>query len=168
MKKIITYHNKFDRLLGFIAAGTLFFMMVLIFLDVMLRYFFTRPITGTLELTGEYLMVIIVYFALSYTLKHKGHVRVDILENKISPLFDKIFQVMSNIFALAAFLTLGYFNYVQAMEFIALETTSRGLLNYPLAPALLIISLGIISFCIRLITETIMIFIDNEESELGI
>ena len=62
-KAIIGYIDKvvspLSKCLHWLGATLLFGMMLLTTADVILRYFFNRPITGSFELT-QYLMVMIV------------------------------------------------------------------------------------------------------------
>ena len=164
LENFIKFHNKFDNFLAVLASISLFVMMILVSLDVALRNLFNKPIIGTLEITGEYLMVFIVYFAISYTHKHKEHVSVDLLENIIPKFLEKYFSIFTTFLSLVTFVLLGYYNFKQGLIYIERETTSRGLLEYPLWPALMVISLGIISLCVRLIFDSIKIMKENEEN----
>jgi TRAP-type C4-dicarboxylate transport system permease small subunit len=140
-------------------------MMVWIFIDVALRTAFNSPITGTLEITGEYLMPIIVYFAISYTQKHKGHVNVDLLEQKFSINLKLITRIFSNLCALFIYLLLGINNFQQALESFATDTRSSSLLKYPLGPALIFISVGILLFSLRLLVDSINLIRNKNESQ---
>lgn len=165
MGAINRWLDKVDNFFGYISAAILFLMMVWIFVDVVLRTAFNSPITGTLEITGEYLMPIIVYFAISYTQKYKGHVNVDLLEQKFPKNFKIITRIFSNLCALFIYLLLGINNFQQALESFATDSRSSSLLNYPLGPALIIISIGILLFTLRLLVDSINIFSDKKESE---
>lgn len=155
--------NKLDQFFAYISAAAIFVMMVWIFLDVVLRTTVNKPITGTMELTGEYFMVLIVYFAISYTLKHNGHVKVDLFEHKFSRGAKRVFGLISNGLAVVVMVVLGINNFSKAIEFIEKDIRSVGLLNYSLAPAMMIISLGILVFSLRLVIDSINIILDKKE-----
>lgn len=165
MVAINRWLDKLDNFFGYISATVLFLMMVWIFVDVILRTAFNSPITGTLEITGEYLMPIIVYFAISYTQKHKGHVNVDLLEQKFPKNFKIITRIFSNLCALFIYLLLGINNFQQALESFATDTRSSSLLKYPLGPALVIISIGILLFTVRILVDSINLMRDKNESQ---
>ena len=76
--------NPLVRMIKNIAAGILAAMMFLTAMDVMLRYIFNRPISGSLEIT-EYMMVILVGFWLAYCATVKGLVSVEIVTSRFSP-----------------------------------------------------------------------------------
>jgi TRAP-type transport system small permease protein len=165
MGAINKWLDKLDDFFGYISAAVLFLMMVWIFVDVVLRTAFNSPITGTLEITGEYLMPVIVYFAISYTQKHKGHVNVDLIEQKFPQKFKKVNAFFYHICALIIYLLLGINNFQQALESFATDSRSSSLLNYPLGPALIIISIGILLFSVRLLVDSINTFSDKKESQ---
>lgn len=153
--------DKIDNLLAYLSSAVLFLMMLWIFVDVSMRYVFNRTITGTLELTGEYFMVIIVYGAISFTLKEHGHVSVDFIKNKLSTFKQKILELISNLLAMSVFIILGLNNFQKGLEYFVNDIRSVGLLDYPLAPALMIISLGIFLLTFRLLFNIINIFRDK-------
>jgi TRAP-type C4-dicarboxylate transport system permease small subunit len=83
--------NQFDkglsRVTKWLQAIGLVFLALLMFLtaaDVFLRYFFNRPILGSLELTQAW-MVISISFSIGYTAIVKEHVLVDLFVLKLKP-----------------------------------------------------------------------------------
>ena len=57
-------------------------MMLMTVLDVLLRYFFNRPIVGAYELI-EFTLVIVVFFSAAYTMARGRHVAVDVLISRL-------------------------------------------------------------------------------------
>ena len=155
MKSLTTVFDKIDRVLGWIAAATMFVMMVWIFLDVMLRFLFNSPIQGTIELTGEYLMVILVYFAISQTQKYDEHVKVTFFEEKFSTGLKKMTKILTNLLAAPLFLFIAFLNFQEGLEYAETGIKSVGLLGYPLAPALFIIAAGLFMIAVRLLLEAV-------------
>lgn len=159
--------DKADNFFGYIAAATLFLMMLLVFLDVFFRNIFGSPIQGTLEMTGEYFMVVVVYFGIGYTLKEDGHVSVEFFEDKIPNILKKPFEILGNIVALIAVVVLGYSNFLKGIEYFEKDIRSISLLNYPLAPALMIISLGLLFMAIRLVIRLIDLLTKHPKQEIS-
>lgn len=60
------------------ACATLFAIMVLVFLDGTLRYTINRPLTFTADVVNLYLISAAFLAVLSYTLRHGGHICVDL------------------------------------------------------------------------------------------
>ena len=74
---------RFSSVFNMVASASLFAMILLTCLDVSLRYFFNRPITGTYDLVGL-LGAVIAAFSMPYTMLEKGHVAVEILIQQLS------------------------------------------------------------------------------------
>ncbi len=78
----------FDRLClalawlsGLIAAG----VMTVIFVGVIMRYFFRRPLSGGFELI-EVGMGLMVFTALPWLVRQRGNIRVTVLSDRFPPL----------------------------------------------------------------------------------
>lgn len=162
MKKLTDIFETIDKITSGIAALTLFIMMLWIFVDVMLRTFLNNPIQGTIELTGEYLMVLLVYLSLSYTHKNDGHVKVTFLEEKFPRQIKNITKFVTNLLAACLFLFIGILNFQEGLNYLDQNIHSVGVLGYPLAPALFIISFGLIMITLRLLIECITILFSRK------
>ena len=157
MKKITWLFEGLDKVLSTISAITLFIMMMWNFIDVLLRSLFNSPLQGTLEITGEYLMVILVYLMISNTHKFQGHVTVDVIQKKMSERIRNIAKIITNLISAIFFATICVLNFQEGIDYLNQNITSIGILNYPLAPALFIISLGLAMITLRLLIECIVI-----------
>ena len=155
--------TKTDRFITNISAVTIFIMMIWIVLDVLLRSVFHAPISGTIEITGEYLLVIIVYLAISNTYKEGGHVSVELFAEKFPKSVKKYIKLFTNLIAIIAFTLLGIANYYKALDYFATDIRTTSLLNYPLAPALVIITIGVFLLVINLILESVDILRGKKE-----
>lgn len=61
------------------AAIAIFLIMIVVVIDVVLRYFFNSPLAWAYEFVGIYLMGVAFFFGVSDTLRRNHHVNVDIL-----------------------------------------------------------------------------------------
>jgi TRAP-type transport system small permease protein len=165
MLTLYNWLNKIEKVLVYLSSMTLFLMMLLIVLDVFFRATFNSPIPGTLELTGEYLLVIIVYLSISYTQGKNGHVNVELIQHKFSNTTKKIIKVFSNLLTLFIFSLLGLFNFQQGLDYFANGIKSVSVHSYPLAPALMIITIGLVVFSLRLIIEIVFVFINHKDPQ---
>ena len=75
--------NPISKIVNRIASGVLFFMMLLTIADVFLRKVFSRSILGTVEVS-EFMLLILVFFALAQTEVLNGHVKVDLVMGRFS------------------------------------------------------------------------------------
>jgi len=74
--------GRFLRLLALAGGIVLMLLMKYTVLDVVLRYGFNRPFSGSLDLT-EFAMAVIVFLGIAYCGFTGGHVAVDILERPL-------------------------------------------------------------------------------------
>lgn len=70
----------FDRLLMYLAGAGLFTIMMVIVVDVVLRYLFSAPLSWSYDLISMYLVTLVFFLALADTFRRGGHIKVDLLE----------------------------------------------------------------------------------------
>lgn len=90
------------RVLGLIACLALFTMMLITFLDVIGRYFFTSPLPAAYELTSL-IMPAIIFCALPHVNLTNSHVTIDLLDS-ITPTAVRRWQAGLASFVAAAVL----------------------------------------------------------------
>ena len=73
--------NPLCRLISHVASAILFLMMLLTITDVFLRKVFSKSILGTVEIT-EFMLVVVIFFALAHTEVLNGHVKVDLVMSR--------------------------------------------------------------------------------------
>ena len=98
IKKIDKVHLKLAEIVA--AFSTI--LVLLICLDVLLRYLFNVSFTPVSELEWYFFSVIFL-LGLSYTFKSDRHVRVDVFYNSFSPKFKKWINKLGIIFFLIPF-----------------------------------------------------------------
>lgn len=158
--------EKIEKICLVLSASTLFVMMIWIFADVIMRYFFNSPIAGTMEITGEYFMVVIVYLGISYTLKHKGHVKVDLLESKLPNHIRLSLAVFKDVLVLSILGLMLVSNISLFFDYFERRIVSVGSLEYLIAPTFLIMAAGVLMVSIRLlfnITENVSSLLKYEK-----
>jgi TRAP-type transport system small permease protein len=164
-KKISNAFDVVETICWYISALCAALMMVMISSDAVGRYFFNHPIQGVVEIVEEYLMVILVFLALSMTNKTGYHIRVDLLERFI-PL--RVKRVMNPILQAASFLIIllmmiaSWGSFVRAFKSGEL---SVGMVPYPLWPAYFFVPLGCALLCIRLFKNIVKCFKDDGTGE---
>jgi TRAP-type C4-dicarboxylate transport system permease small subunit len=96
-----------SRVMNRVATVALFCMMFLTIADVFLRKVFSRSILGTVEVT-EFLMLILVFFALAQTEALNGHVKVDLVMGRFSERTQAAVDVITQVIC---FLLFGLFTW---------------------------------------------------------
>ena len=109
---IRSFAHPLSKVMSRVASLFLFFMMLLTIADVFLRKVFSKSILGTVEIT-EFMMVIVVFFALAQTEVTGSHVKVDVLMDRLSERAQRLAEVLTQfggfvIFGLITWFTLGY------------------------------------------------------------
>ncbi|TAK35904.1 MAG: TRAP transporter small permease, partial [Lysobacteraceae bacterium] len=77
-----------------IAGFSIFIIMIIVFLDVFLRYFLQSPLTWSYDLVSIYLVPILFFLVISETFKRNHHVAVDILYLRFSPIWKRIARLL--------------------------------------------------------------------------
>ena len=83
-----------NKVSGTFAGYLVFITLILVLAEVISRYFFNNPI-GLSDEFGGYLLVGITMIGLAYTLKEKGHVRVEMVVDRVSLKTRKWMRVIS-------------------------------------------------------------------------
>lgn len=82
----------FDRVLIGLSCIALFLIMVIVFFDVLSRYFFNAPFSWSYTLIGFYLMTAVFFFAISDAFRFQAHVKIDFMSRYI-PLRIRSFAI---------------------------------------------------------------------------
>lgn len=101
IEKFCAITEKISKVLFNFSSLLLLFMTLSVTIDVLLRYLLSKPTIWVNEVSG-YLLVCIIFFGASYTLRTGGHVKVDLLYEKASLKTRHILTIIAHLF------TLGY------------------------------------------------------------
>lgn len=92
-----------EHVFSLLAAVILLFVMVVVSLDVVMRYVFNRPLGWTYDLISLYLMTALFYLVLSRAFAEGAHISVDILEGRFPPTIRRICHVVVAVASAAIF-----------------------------------------------------------------
>lgn len=90
--KLESFFDRFSDLMGWIAGVLNLLMLINVFYDAIMRYFFN---TGSIALQEMewHLFAMVFLFGIAYALKEDGHVRVDILYDRFSPRWKAVVNI---------------------------------------------------------------------------
>jgi TRAP-type C4-dicarboxylate transport system permease small subunit len=148
LKRVI---NPIVRIINYVAAGVLALMMFLTAADVLLRYIFNRPISGTWELTS-YMMAVVVGFGLSYCALVKGLISVEVLTLQFSDRVQAILNCVTYFLSFCFFALITW----QSILYIKLMFKSNlvsAVLLIPTYPFIAALALGCLAFTLVLLTD---------------
>jgi len=126
LTKIIDPVTRISDIIGRIV---LVFMMLLVTGDVVLRYFFNRPIKGSYELI-EFMLVTLVALGLGYTQSLKEHISITLLKSRWSSAQVSVIENITHLFCLGIFSLITWRSAVEA-EILRVSGTSSGVLFIP-------------------------------------
>jgi len=115
MKEGDFFWRKLNKVLAIISGAATLALILLVVLDVSLRYLFDQPIPGGNEST-ELLLPYIVFLAMSYTLAAGGHVRVSIVLDRLPPRFRYAAEILDSVVGAAFFGILTYYAWLHFWE----------------------------------------------------
>jgi len=136
-----------------LAAGVLAAMMLLTGLDVVLRYIFAKPISGSLELT-EFMMVIVIAFGLAYCALQKRHVRIDLVVSRLPERAQAIMNSISNFAFLVLFVLITWRSFFRMRSMYEGQLTSS-VLFIPKFPFMILMIIGSAILCLVVLKDVI-------------
>jgi len=161
--KIEQLHRSFEswvypisKTVNRIASAVLFLMMLLTIADVFLRKVFSQSILGTVEVT-EFMMVILLFFAVTQTEILDGHVKVDLIMSRFG---ERTQALVDTITQLVCFLLFGLFTWstlVYAEKMRASGEVSQDLW-LPVYPFIYVVVLGCALLALSLLIKSFMAF----------
>jgi TRAP-type C4-dicarboxylate transport system permease small subunit len=139
------------RWLNWIAAVTLIVVMGIVCANVVGRSFWGAPVKGTVDIVSL-LGAIIVGWAIAYTQVLKGHIRIDLLVQRLPPRIQYIIDSVIDLAGLALFALISWQTVIFAKANFEVGELSE-VLKLPITPFASVVAVG----CIAL---TFVLFID--------
>jgi TRAP-type transport system small permease protein len=153
-----------DVLSGHLQAGIVFFLMVMLLVEVLTRYILLSPLSIADEM-GGYLLVSITFMGLAYTWKERGHVRVSLLISRLPAKLAHLIRFITLILATLFTLPLMKACFDLISDSLLFESRSGSWLRTPLAYPQTILLIGAIMLFLQLVAEIIKATIAMGKSE---
>jgi TRAP-type C4-dicarboxylate transport system permease small subunit len=150
--------GRFLRFIALIGGIVLVLLMFYTVADVVLRYAFNRPFSGSLEMT-EFAMVVIVFLGIAYCGWVGGHVAVDILQRPLEHPKLRFIPAILTLISAALFAAVAYQSAAEALG--AMNRTSN-MLRWPHYPFQLIVAFGSALFAVVLVIQGVRGFFGNK------
>lgn len=167
LEKIERLIDRFSDYTGWIAGGLMFVMLVNVFYDAIMRYFFRSGSIAMQEMEWHIFSVVFL-FGIAYALKEDGHVRVDVFYDRFSPKWKAIVNIAGTLLfliPLALLIADGSIWYVkEAYEMQEISGDPGGLTHRYLIKAVIPLSFVflIVSAC-GFVVRNLRIFLGQEE-----
>lgn len=139
-----------NRVLGYVASSFLILLMMITVIDVILRYFFNSPITGTTEIS-QLMMIIIVFPALGWAAIDRAHIRVDLLIRLFPTRPRAVVNSITLVIALGIYIIIAWRSFLES----AVVNRQTSLIHLPFAPFYWLMSVSLAIFCLAILALVI-------------
>jgi TRAP-type C4-dicarboxylate transport system permease small subunit len=162
-------YGRFLRACGWVSQVSTFVMMLLVVANVLGRYLFNKPITGTLEFT-ESLLVLIIFLSVAMTQYDGGHIRVTLLTRRLPRPLARALVVGCMLVGAVFFGWCAYASGRFAYESWTFNEQEWGTVVFPLWPVKFVVFVGILMLAIQFlfdaIAETVMPIAADDDSAM--
>lgn len=149
----------YDRLLGVLMALSCIMLaaaMLLVCLDVFMRYLFNTPILWAMDVC-EFILVGIVSLGMAWLLKDEAHVRMDFLVERLPPRKKALLSAVNALIGAVTLAVILRYGVVEIADLwqrrYAVET---GVLRIPKVSLLIPIALGLFLFFIQFVRQAVV------------
>lgn len=133
-----------------VAVFSLVLLTVVVTYSVMMRYVFNRPQIWTDEL-ATYCLAAIVFFGLAHTLARGGHIRVDVLTDRLPARPRAYLEAVVHLFGVAFCVLFALAGWSAVENYIRRNTYSTGGLDIPLYVPTMILLVGALLFLLLML-----------------
>ncbi|MBA7541241.1 hypothetical protein ES705_33548 [subsurface metagenome] len=140
-----------SRVINGVGTGVLLAMVLLMGVNVVLRYAIRQPIPGTVEME-ELMLVVLVFFGITYAAVQKRHVRVDLVLSKLPQSVRAVINSITSLISLGLCCLLVWRVVVYALEKWQLATQGIAL-KVLIAPFIFVAAFGAALLAIALLVE---------------
>jgi TRAP-type C4-dicarboxylate transport system permease small subunit len=137
---------------GIAASCCIFVMVCTIVPDSIGRFFFSKPIHGTLEL-NMLLMSAIVFLGLAWTQSQRGHVRVEILISRAKPTLRSALNIICWAIAFSLFLAITIGGTEEAINSVRIGENLWGVKKFPVWPGKILAAFGSGLLCVQFLID---------------
>jgi TRAP-type C4-dicarboxylate transport system permease small subunit len=145
--------HKISRSFMYLAAASLFLMMLLTTCDVVGRYVLNSPVKGAQDMT-EFGLVLIGFSALGYLTSERHHMRADIINTMLPPRKNAILGAVCFLMALPFAIALAWETCAEGLRVVC-GTYLSPTLSVPLGPFYLFAGFGLILLCVEIILDVV-------------
>jgi len=150
MESIITHVSRASNVIGIISVGIL---TLLITSDVLGRFLFNHPITGTIEIS-QYVMILAVYCSVAYCAMEEGHVSVNLVVSRLPQRIQGIIDFVTILVSLPA-LSLIVWASAEKLAFSWIRDEASVSLGIPVWPFRGILIFGMVMLCLVLLVKLV-------------
>ena len=165
-KRVVKLTTALGNSLGRLSGWAVALMMLLVIVEVFMRYIFNKPPLIADEFAA-YLLVAASFLGIAYTHLVKGHVRITFLVNRVSPTAAKWFRVFTLILSEAFIIVMCVASYKYLAFSIMINERSPSWLNFPLKYPQATVLIGFFVFSLVMLGQLIKTITTDAEKDTG-
>ena len=153
LKKITAISDRIIELAALLAAILIVSTMLAINADVVWMHLLGGSIIWVLEI-ATFCLLYITFLGAAWLLKREGHVKMDLVLNRLKPRAQATLNVITSIFGIIICLVLVWWGVKVTLEHFQEGYYIRSLINYPTWVLIAIIPVGSFLFFIQFLRRT--------------
>jgi C4-dicarboxylate transporter DctQ subunit len=153
MKRFLKIFDQCLDFLSSLAGAILIFIMLSVCLEVIMRYFFNRPLIWVTEVT-ECLLLYITFLGTAWLLREDGHVTVDIVLNRLRPRVAAFLGVVNSVIGSLVALVLTWYGALVMWDKFQRNVYTPSIMEIPIAAIIVIIPVGSVMLLTQFILRT--------------
>ena len=168
LQKIVSALDKINPItkwLFYIAGAVLFLYTMYMFLDVILRYIFDKPLPASIDI-GGIVLEILLFFGLGYIQVKKRHLTIDILTSRLGAKAKLILSMGIYIVSFALMVVLVWRGIISTL--FAFDMGSLSYTGWPTGPSQIIIPFGCFFMAVVLLRDIFAKMIEALQMKLGV
>ena len=146
--------HRLARFAGVVAGIIVLILTCQIAADVLSRNLFNNPIPGTLELTANMFMPLIVFLSLAYAEYAGEHIRATIVVARLTGRPAQAAEFFGRIVTLLVVFALTYYAVLAAIYATEIRLEALGAITLPVWPVKILTAVGLALFALQLIAST--------------
>lgn len=144
-----------ERVFLYFTGTGLFAIMMVIVVDVVLRYFFSAPLSWSFDLIGMYLVTLVFFLALADTFRRGAHIKVDLFDALRGTRLLLAAEIIGYCASLLLFALILHQMAINGIEAFLANDVVDGTIPWPTWPPYFFGSVGIGLLIIRVVLATI-------------
>lgn len=160
MNILTTALHRIERCSNALGMGVMVAIMLIVVLDVFLRYAFHRPLTWSYDFISLYLMAALFYFVLSVAYESKSLVSIDMLHEKFSKRGKILATLLTNVCSLVLFALISFASASRAYEEFVYDDVIGGVIPWPTWISSAIVTTGALLLVLRMVAEVLQAGVD--------
>lgn len=147
----------FNKVLVFIGSIMMAGLMIIVCIDLTLRYFFNSPLLWGTEVT-EILLLYITFLGMAWVFKEDGHVVIDVFTGKAVGRKKKILNGISYFLVGIVSAVLIYYGFYTTYDHYIRGVYNPSIIETPIALIIIVIPVGSIPLFLEVLIKTRKLF----------